>query len=106
MWPIVIYMSMRRKTTDAASLFFSLGVSVSRSRASSPGAVCFETPSSRLEAPYPAFSTALMISEEDAVPSTLMEFVRRLTAQEETPGTSETAFSTLAWHAAQLMPVT
>jgi hypothetical protein len=35
-----------------------------------------------------------------------MEFVRRLTAQDVTPGTFDTAFSTLALQAAQLMPVT
>jgi hypothetical protein len=35
-----------------------------------------------------------------------MEFVRRLTEQDTTPGTLETAFSTLAVHAAQLIPVT
>ena len=41
-----------------------------------------------------------------AVPSTPMEFVSRLTEQDVTPGTLETAFSTRALHAAQLMPVT
>ena len=41
-----------------------------------------------------------------AVPSTPIEFVSRLTAHEVTPGTAETAFSTRAEHAAQLMPVT
>ena len=35
-----------------------------------------------------------------------MEFVRRLTAHEVTPGTALTAFSTCAWQAAQLIPVT
>ena len=42
----------------------------------------------------------------EAVPSTLIEFVKRLTVQEVTPSTFETAFSTCALHAAQLMPVT
>ena len=41
-----------------------------------------------------------------AVPSTPMEFVSRLTEQAVTPGTLDTAFSTLALQAAQLMPVT
>ena len=41
-----------------------------------------------------------------AVPSTLIELVRRLTAHEVTPGTFLTARSTLAEHAAQLIPVT
>jgi hypothetical protein len=35
-----------------------------------------------------------------------MEFVSRLTEQDVTPGTPETAFSTRPEHAAQLMPVT
>jgi hypothetical protein len=35
-----------------------------------------------------------------------MEFVSRLTLQEVTPGTFETAFSTRALQAAQLIPVT
>src|SRR5699024_3406723 len=58
------------------------------------------------EAPYPAASTAAMISDGDAVPSTPIELVSRLTEQDVTPGTLETAFSTRALHAAQLMPVT
>ena len=47
-----------------------------------------------------------MISALEAFPSTPMELVSRLTETESTPGTFATAFSTLAWHAAQLMPVT
>ncbi len=35
-----------------------------------------------------------------------MELVSRLTAQDVTPGTADTAFSTRAEQAAQLMPVT
>ena len=35
-----------------------------------------------------------------------MEFVSRFTAQAVTPGTADTAFSTRAEQAAQLMPVT
>ena len=58
------------------------------------------------EAPYPAASTARMTSADEAVPSTPIEFVSRLTAQDVTPGTPETAFSTRLEHAAQLMPVT
>ena len=41
-----------------------------------------------------------------AVPSTPIEFVSRLTEQEVTPSTLETAFSTRALQAAQLIPVT
>ena len=40
------------------------------------------------------------------MPSTPMELVSRLTEQEVTPGTLDTAFSTRALQAAQLMPVT
>jgi hypothetical protein len=47
-----------------------------------------------------------MIASLSADPSTPIEFVRRLTEQEVTPGTPFTAFSTLAEQAAQLMPVT
>jgi hypothetical protein len=41
-----------------------------------------------------------------ALPSTPMELVKRLTEQEVTPGTLETAFSTRVLQAAQLIPVT
>ena len=47
-----------------------------------------------------------MISAGDAVPSTPSVLVRRLTLQDSTPGTFDTAFSTRAWQAAQLIPVT
>ena len=47
-----------------------------------------------------------MISALEAVPSTPIELVKRLTEQDVTPGTAFTAFSTRAEQAAQLMPVT
>ena len=47
-----------------------------------------------------------MISWAEALPSTPMEFVSRLTAHPVTPGTAPTAFSTRAEQAAQLIPVT
>ena len=47
-----------------------------------------------------------MTAASSAAPSTPMELVSRLTAQLSTPGTAETAFSTRAWQAAQLIPVT
>ena len=47
-----------------------------------------------------------MMSAAEAVPSTPMELVSRLTEQLATPGTLLTAFSTRAEQAAQLMPVT
>jgi hypothetical protein len=47
-----------------------------------------------------------MIAASLAVPSTPIELVSRLTAQEVTPSTPLTAFSTRALHAAQLIPVT
>ena len=47
-----------------------------------------------------------MIACGVAVPSTPMELVSRLTEHAVTPGTLDTAFSTRALQAAQLMPVT
>ena len=58
------------------------------------------------DAPYPAASTAAIMLSGLALPSTPIEFVNRLTEQVLTPGTFETAFSTLLLQAAQLMPVT
>ena len=117
------------------SLFLSSGVSVSASAASSsayaaPPAAAFPAalPALVLPAPacavppcfarlaascgfltdalYPAFCTAQMMLSALALPSTPMEFVKRLTVQAVTPGTLETAFSTRALQAAQLMPFT
>ena len=59
-----------------------------------------------LLAPYPAFLTAAMTREGGTSPSTPIELVRRLTEQLVTPSSLETAFSTRAWQAAQLIPVT
>ena len=56
--------------------------------------------------PYPAFVTAVSISLSVAVPSTVIELVSRFTAHELTPETEETAFSTRAEQAAQVIPVT
>ena len=58
------------------------------------------------DALYPASCTARMMLSALALPSTPMEFVKRLTVQDVTPGTLETAFSTRALQAAQLMPFT
>lgn len=46
------------------------------------------------------------MAASSAVHSTAMEFVSRLTLHDVTPGTLETAFSTRALQAAQLIPVT
>ena len=104
------YIRTRRIGTENRSRFLSLGVSrsfnasASAQEGDSPEEVF---PSAFLrDAPYPAASTADMISEGEAVPSTPMEFVSRLTAQEVTPGTPDTAFSTRLEQAAQLIPVT
>ncbi len=133
--PIEKYMSTIRIKTDDISLFFSTGVSLSFSASFSaaygsyalseapdllpalppasgslpaaPAPPALPAPgSARSDAPYPASSTALMISDASAVPSTPIEFVSRLTEHDSTPGTLETAFSTCAWQAAQLIPVT
>ena len=47
-----------------------------------------------------------MIASGETEPSTIIEFVSRLTEQLSTPDSPDTAFSTLAEQAAQLMPVT
>ena len=109
-WPIEKYISTSRIGTENRSRFFSFGVSRSFSASASahegesPEDAFFSAPFS--DAPYPAASTARMIASEEAVPSTPMEFVSRLTAQDVTPGTPRTAFSTRLEQAAQLMPVT
>ena len=74
-----------------------------------PGTPAFPRPApprSRFEAPYPACSTAAITASGAAAPSTPIELVNKLTEQEVTPSTLETAFSTRALHAAQLIPVT
>ena len=55
---------------------------------------------------YPALSTAAAIASSVALPSTFIEFVTRLTEQEVTPSTFDTAFSTCATHAEQVIPST
>lgn len=109
MCPMEKYISTARKPTEATSLFFKRGVSrsfnISSCGIASAAPAVSAPPRFFSAAPYPAFSTARMISCGAAVPSTPMEFVRRLTAQDVTPGTSDTAFSTRALHAAQLIPV-
>ena len=107
--PMEKYIRTIRNPTDAIRRFFSTGVSLSFSM-SSPAKACvgcaFAAPSPFFDAPYPASLTALMISCSLAVPSTPIELVSRLTEQDVTPGTFETAFSTLLLQAAQLIPVT
>ena len=101
-------MSSSRNPIEKTSLRIILGVSRSfreSSEAAAEYADCAaDAPFS--EAPYPAFSTASIISLGSAFPSTPMEFVSRLTEQLSTPFTFFTAFSTRALHAAQLIPVT
>ena len=101
--PMETYISAAKKNSEAMSRRFRSGVSLSASRSSvtPPSAAApFST------APYPAASTAAMTAAGDASPSTPMELVSRLTAQDDTPGVFATAFSTRATQAAQLMPVT
>ena len=113
--PMEKYIRTIKNTSDDSSLFFKTGVSLSFNSSSSPN----ELPAAELpflvfsaallpflEAPYPASVTAFTISCSDAVPSTPIELVRRLTEHDVTPGTLDTAFSTRVLHAAQLMPVT
>ena len=104
-WPMEKYIRTRRNTIEERSLFLSFGVSWS-SRAASSETWLTEDSLPFSDAPYPASCTALIMALLSAVPSTPMELVRRLTEHEVTPGTPETAFSTLAEQAAQLIPVT
>ena len=109
MCPIETYINGIRKPSDTISLLLRTGVSVSF-RSSSPDAAAEDAlsslPSVLFFAPYPAASTAAMTSAEETSPSTPMEFVKRLTEQDVTPSTPETAFSIRALHAAQLIPFT
>ena len=102
--PIEIYINGARNTKDAASRLTNFGVWVSFN--SSSGLLLTFLFFILSEAPYPAFSTASIISFDVAVPSTPIEFVNKFTEQEATPSTELTAFSTLAEQAAQLIPVT
>ena len=100
------YISGTSRHREAIRRFLSTGVSRSSSMPSSAGCDSRPDGASFGEAPYPASSTARMTASGEAVPSTPMEFVSRLTLQEVTPGTFETAFSTRALQAAQLISVT
>ena len=111
LWPMVMYMRSRRNTRELTRRRTSFGVS--RSFSASSSAASFALALSFCEvcapfgwAPYPAFSTALMMSEGFASPSTAIELVKSDTETLLTPGTLATAFSTWAWHEAQVMPVT
>ena len=106
--PIEKYIRGRRKHREAIRRFRRTGVSLSFKMPSSEAwvVVSEELPELFGEAPYPASSTAAMMSCAVASPSTPMEFVSRLTEQEVTPATFDTAFSTRALQAAQLIPVT
>ena len=105
------YIRIRRKNTDQHNLFTSFVISLSLfaelDAFALPSMLVLSDESSQVDgdafcisAPYPAFSTALIISAALAVPSTPIEFVKRLTAQDVTPGTFVTAFSTRAEQAA------
>ena len=107
--PIEKYIKGSKKQREAIRRFRKIGVSLSFKNSSSEEkeasfSVWFAAPFG--EAPYPASSTAAIISCAAAFPSTPIELVSRLTEQEVTPVTFETAFSTRALQAAQLIPVT
>ena len=107
--PIEKYISTIKNPIDAHKRFLKTGVSLSFNNASPPSlsetVLLFEKPLF-FAAPYPASSTAFIISVPSAVPSTPIEFVRRLTEHDVTPGTFDTAISTRALPAAHLIPVT
>ena len=100
------YIRMIQKIREEISRRFNTGVSRSCRAYAALAALAEALAAPLTDAPYPAASTAAMIAWAEAVPSTPMELVRRLTEQDVTPGTFDTAFSTLALQAAQLMPVT
>ena len=104
MLPIEIYIKRSKNTTEVQSRLTSFGVSVSASGSSRFDETTELSPIK--DAPYPAFLTADITLSGASVPSTFIEFVKRLTVHEVTPGSFETSFSTLALHAAQLIPVT
>ena len=106
MCPMEKYINTNKNPTDAIRRLFKIGVSLSSSAASSAASVFAFLSAPFTDAPYPAASTAEIILVGSALPSTPIEFVNKLTEQEVTPGTLETAFSTLALQAAQLIPVT
>ena len=100
-------MRTSKNPKEAYSRRFNTGVSRSFNRSSAPAAAGrFFASAPFTAAPYPASSTAFIISCSGADPSTPMELVSRLTEQDVTPGTLATAFSTRALQAAQLIPVT
>ena len=105
MCPIERYMSGIKKQRDIIRRCRSFGVSLSFKMSSASSTVCFPFSLPFFDAPYPAFSTAETIISAEAVPSTPIEFVSKLTEQLVTPGTADTAFSTLELQAAQLIPV-
>ena len=108
--PIDMYISGARNTSDDirrvrirtnSSLLFKPELSCKDALSGFPAVVPVATAAS-----YPAFSTAWIMSAGEAVPSTFIEFVSRFTWHSVTPEIPDTAFSTWALHAAQLMPVT
>ena len=107
MCPMETYIRTIKKPREAISRFFSTGVSLSFSASVSEDGRVFRSVFPYFSAAsYPALRTAAMISSASTVPSTPMELVSRLTEQEVTPFTPDTAFSTRAVQAAQLIPVT
>ena len=104
--PIEIYISAASSTSETTSRLTSAGVSRSLRASSLSAEALFAAPGVFEAAPYPAFSTAAIMLASDALPSTPISPVSRLTEQEVTPSTPDTAFSTRELQAAQLIPVT
>ena len=107
LWPMVMYIRNTRKMMERMSRRFNFGVSWSFSASSSAARAEVSSADAFMGfAPYPAFSTAETTSFAGTSPSTDMEFVSRDTVTCFTPGTLDTAFSTWAWQAAQVIPDT
>ena len=105
--PIDRYINGIKKQREAINRFFISGVSLSFNSplfsilpASCPVLLSFSA------ALYPAASTASITVCASTAPSTPIELVSRFTEHDVTPSIFDTAFSTRALHAAQLIPVT
>jgi hypothetical protein len=101
--PIEMYIRTSKNPRETKNLLKSNGLSVSLSISTFWEA--FLELGVLMVAPYPALFTAEIISLSFATPSTIIEFVKRLTEQESTPSSLETAFSTRDEQAAQLIPL-
>ena len=93
--PIERYIRRIRSTAELIRRRTNIGDSLSFKDSSIDSALVVVERSMTL-APYPASTTAFIISSSLAEPSTPIELVRRLTEHDSIPSSFETAFSTRA----------